>query len=75
MRKIGDATHRSSWPHRLAKWGACHHLSGELAATATLATPIALTQLAQIAMMATDLAWIGHIGTEALAAAALAGMI
>ncbi|WP_076862083.1 MATE family efflux transporter [Bradyrhizobium mercantei] len=42
---------------------------------ATLATPIALTQLAQIAMMATDLAWIGHIGIEALAAAALAGMI
>ncbi|WP_050626621.1 MATE family efflux transporter [Bradyrhizobium viridifuturi] len=59
----------------MAKWEACHHLSGELAATATLATPIALTQLAQIAMMATDLAWIGHIGTEALAAAALAGMI
>ncbi|WP_347340028.1 MATE family efflux transporter [Bradyrhizobium cajani] len=36
---------------------------------------MALTRLGQIAMMATDLAWIGHIGTEALAAAALAGMI
>ncbi|MGY3538213.1 MATE family multidrug resistance protein [Bradyrhizobium sp. USDA 4515] len=75
MRKTGDDTHRSSWRRQLAKWVARHHLSGELAATATLATPIALTQLAQIAMMATDLAWIGHIGTDALAAAALAGMI
>ncbi|WP_346659371.1 MATE family efflux transporter [Bradyrhizobium sp. 141] len=31
-----------------------------------------LTQLAQVAMMPTDLAFIGHIGPEALAAAALA---
>ncbi|MCA1510313.1 hypothetical protein I6F31_04840 [Bradyrhizobium sp. NBAIM01] len=37
--------------------------------------PIALTQVGQIAMMATDLAWIGHVGTEAVATAALVGMI
>ncbi|MCC8977920.1 MATE family efflux transporter [Bradyrhizobium acaciae] len=75
MSKTGDDTQLSSWRRQFAKWVARHHLSGELAVTATLATPIALTQLAQIAMMATDLAWIGHIGTDALAAAALAGMI
>ncbi len=34
--------------------------------------PIALTQLGQIAMMTTDLALIGRLGDEAVAAAALA---
>ncbi|WP_439397677.1 MATE family efflux transporter [Bradyrhizobium sp. PMVTL-01] len=74
MRKTAEKT-PASRPRPLAKWVACHQLTDELAATATLATPIALTQVGQIAMMATDLAWIGHIGTEAVAAAALAGMI
>lgn len=37
-----------------------------------LAWPMVLTQLAQVAMMTADLAFIGHIGPEALAAAALA---
>lgn len=37
-----------------------------------LAWPMVLTQLAQVAMMTTDLAFIGHIGPQALAAAALA---
>jgi multidrug resistance protein, MATE family len=37
-----------------------------------LAVPIALTQLGQIAMMTTDLAFIGRLGGEAVAAAALA---
>ncbi len=36
---------------------------------------MALTQLSQIAMMATDLAFIGRLGNEAVAAAALAGTI
>nr|WP_283811299.1 MATE family efflux transporter [Bradyrhizobium sp. AC87j1] len=36
---------------------------------------MAPTQVVQIAMMATDLAWIDHIGIEAVAAAAIAGMI
>jgi multidrug resistance protein, MATE family len=36
---------------------------------------MALTQLGQIAMMATDLALIGRLGNEAVAAAALAGTV
>lgn len=75
MRKTAETKRASSWRHRLSKWIAGHHLRIELAETATLALPIALTQLGQIAMMATDLAYIGRIGTEAVAAAALAGMV
>jgi MATE family multidrug resistance protein len=48
------------------------HLTLELAETLKLAVPIALTQLGQIAMMTTDLALIGRLGDEAVAAAALA---
>jgi MATE family multidrug resistance protein len=44
----------------------------ELAETARLAGPMALTQLGQIAMMTTDLVLIGRLGDAALAAAALA---
>ncbi|WP_333909325.1 MATE family efflux transporter [Bradyrhizobium sp. CCBAU 11434] len=36
---------------------------------------MALTQIAQVVMMTTDLAFIGHIGAEAIAAAALASRI
>src|SRR5258707_174411 len=49
-----------------------HHLSLELGETLKLAVPIALTQLGQIAMMTTDIAFIGRLGSEALAAASLA---
>src|SRR5258707_3628111 len=52
-----------------------HHLSNELTETLRLAVPMALTQLGQIAMMATDLAFIGRLGNEAVAAAALAGTV
>ena len=52
-----------------------HHLTLELAETARLALPMALTQLSQIAMMTTDLAFIGRLGGEAVAAAALAGTV
>ena len=48
------------------------HLAIELSETLKLAAPIALTQLGQIAMMTTDLAMIGRLGPEALAAASLA---
>jgi MATE family multidrug resistance protein len=48
------------------------HLALELTETLKLAVPIALTQLGQIAMMTTDLALIGRLGDEAVAAAALA---
>jgi multidrug resistance protein, MATE family len=51
------------------------HLAAELGETLKLAAPIALTQLGQIAMMATDLAFIGRLGEDAVAAAALAGTV
>ena len=51
------------------------HLSRELAETVRLAAPLALTQLSQLALMTTDLAFIGRLGGEALAAAALAGTV
>ncbi|TKV71673.1 MATE family efflux transporter [Bradyrhizobium elkanii] len=47
----------------------------ELSETAKLALPMALTQIGQIVMTTTDLVFIGHIGAEAIAAAALAGRI
>jgi MATE family multidrug resistance protein len=59
--------------HRPAAAG--HHLAIELAETLKLALPIALTQLGQIAMMTTDLALIGRLGDEAVAAAALANTV
>ena len=49
-----------------------HHLALELSETLRLAAPLALTQLGQIAMMTTDLAFIGRLGSEAVAAASLA---
>jgi MATE family multidrug resistance protein len=51
------------------------HLTTELMETLRLATPMAAQQLGQIAMMTTDLAFIGRLGGEALAAAALAGTV
>src|SRR5258708_3226452 len=47
-------------------------LAAELTETLKLAVPMALTQLGQIARMTTDLALIGRLGGEAVAAAALA---
>ncbi len=44
----------------------------ELTDTVRLATPIALTQLGQIAMMTTDLMLLGRLGANVVAAAALA---
>src|SRR6202521_1532709 len=49
-----------------------NRLTVELTETLRLAVPIALTQLGQIAMLTTDLAVIGRLGDEAVAAAALA---
>ena len=43
--------------------------------TIRLAWPIALTQLGQIAMMTTDLALIGRLGEQAIAAVGLAHLI
>src|SRR3954447_9467745 len=50
-------------------------LAREFGETIRLAAPMALTQLSQIAMMTTDLAFIGRLGGDAIAAAALAGTI
>jgi MATE family multidrug resistance protein len=47
----------------------------EIIETTKLAWPIALTQLGQIAMMTTDLALIGRLGDEAIAAVGLAHLI
>src|SRR4030081_177574 len=49
-----------------------NHLAIELTETLRLAVPIALTPLGQIAMMKTDLSFIGRLGDVAVAAAALA---
>ena len=50
-------------------------LAAEFADTLRLAAPMALTQLGQIVMMTTDLALIGRLGDEAVAAAALANTV
>src|SRR5215510_3296276 len=47
----------------------------EIAETIKLAWPMALTQLGQIAMMTTDLALIGRLGAEGVAAVGLAHLI
>src|SRR5438552_16497341 len=49
-----------------------NRLAHELTETLKLAVPMALTQLGQIALMTPDLALIGRLGDEAVAAAALA---
>jgi len=65
---IRSGKHLFSSPAAAATSG----LAVELTETLKLAVPIALTQLGQIAMMTTDLALIGRLGDEAVAAAALA---
>src|ERR1700674_4989740 len=50
-------------------------LAVEFAGTLKLAAPMALTQLGQIVMMTIDLALIGRLGDEAIAAAALANTV
>src|SRR5260221_1338349 len=67
-----DKIETASITPRAAAPAAGHHLALELGETLKLALPIALTQLGQIAMMTTDIAFIGRLGSEALAAASLA---
>ncbi|MDX3727402.1 MATE family efflux transporter [Streptomyces caniscabiei] len=50
-------------------------LLGDSRALATLAVPLALTQLAQVALTTTDTVMMGLLGTEALAAGGLAMVI
>src|SRR5882762_5399601 len=67
-----DKTGRAPTAAADAAATSANHLAVELTETLKLAVPIALTQLGQIAMMTTDLALIGRLGDEAVAAAALA---
>ncbi|WP_247336648.1 hypothetical protein [Bradyrhizobium sp. 147] len=60
---------------RVARRSAANDFRAELSEIAKLALPIVLTNLGQVAMLATDLAFIGRMGAEATAAAALAGRI
>lgn len=59
----------------LPGWPTDNHLAVEISETAKLAWPMVLTQVGQVAMMATDLAFIGRLGAESLAAAALASRV
>src|SRR5450755_854421 len=63
-----------SSPRELAQPSA-NHLTLELTETLRLAAPMALAQLGHQAMMTTDLAFIGRLGSEALAGAALGGTV
>ena len=47
----------------------------EFSATARLALPMVLTQVGQVVMMTTDLVFIGRIGADTVAAAALASRV
>src|SRR5476651_1147263 len=66
MTMPGMISAAGSLPAGKAVWRA------EMTETVKLALPIALTQLGQIAMMTSDLALIGRLGDQAVAAAALA---
>lgn len=60
-------------PHSPPQHGVhANHLAQEFVETLRLAVPMMLTQLGQMAMMTTDLALIGRLGEDAVAAAALA---
>lgn len=61
--------------HERRRRPADHHLAAELREIARLALPMMLTQLARFTMMTTNLVFIGRVGTEALAASALASRV
>ncbi|MGY3146585.1 MATE family multidrug resistance protein [Bradyrhizobium sp. USDA 3397] len=71
MNKTVETRPISALRQRATKRAAGQQLTIELSETVKLAWPMVLTQLAQVAMMTTDLAFIGRLGPEALAAAAL----
>ena len=59
-------------PYRARSAAPSNQLTREFVETLRLAVPLMLTQLGQIAMITTDLAMIGRLGEDAVAAAALA---
>lgn len=75
IRMIAEKRPASTLSRGLTRQTVSHHLSVELNEIAKLALPVALTQVGQIVMMTTDLIFIGRIGPEFLAAAALAGRV
>ncbi|QEV22589.1 MATE family efflux transporter [Streptomyces alboniger] len=62
-------------PHRDAPPSALATLLGDSRALATLAVPLILTQLAQVALTTTDTVMMGLLGTQELAAGGLAIVI
>jgi MATE family multidrug resistance protein len=66
-----DKIEPASLPPHAAGAAPVNRLATELAETLKLSVPLALTQLGQIAMMTTDLAFIGRLGSDTVAAAAL----
>lgn len=75
MDKIAETKSVFGLAGSLTRLAAGHHIAIELSATAKLSWPMVLTQLGQVAMMTMDLAFIGRIGAEAVAAVALAGRL
>lgn len=69
MHGMNNISASGAMPGRLSPWRV------ELTETVKLALPIALTQLGQVGMMTTDLALVGRLGGDAIAAAALAHVI
>src|SRR5689334_4833502 len=59
-------------PQQPPQAGVQSHLAQEFVETLRLAVPMMLTQLGQIAMITSDLALIGRLGEDSVAAAALA---
>ncbi|MCK1452021.1 MATE family efflux transporter [Bradyrhizobium sp. 35] len=64
----------ASW-QGLRGWAVDQDFAIEFSEIAKLALPMVLTQIGQIAMMTTDLVFIGHISAEAVAGTALASRI
>lgn len=75
MDKTVETKTVSASRYGVARRAASREFAVELIETAKLALPMVLTQLGQVAMMTTDLAFIGRIGAEAVAGAALAGKV
>src|ERR1700687_1910002 len=74
MTSLDKAEPASGSPRELAQ-PSTNRLPLELTETLRLAAPMALAQLGHQAIMTTDLAFIGRLGNEAVAAAALGGAV
>ncbi|MGL9621699.1 MATE family efflux transporter [Bradyrhizobium sp. U531] len=75
MDSISETKSHSASPHVPRGQAARRGVALELGAITRLAGPMVLIQVGQIAMMTTDLVFVGRIGGEALAGAALAGRV